>query len=85
MLYSRGIKTKALCLKLKVKDLSQGKVGVSIMFTDETPLPVEKVLKLTQRKDNKYSLTPDNRLIVRMKDMIWPRVYEELKFISDLC
>ncbi|MEZ4870965.1 MAG: transcription-repair coupling factor [Bdellovibrionales bacterium] len=72
---------RALCLKLKIKDLSQGKVGLSLMFTEDTPLKVDKVLKLTQRADKKYSLTPDNRLIVRMKDVSWPRVYDELNFL----
>ena len=76
---------RKLCKELKIKDLSSGKLGVSLMFLDDPPLSVEKVIELTTRENKKYTLTPDNRLIVRMKEVTWPRVVEELVYLKSLC
>jgi transcription-repair coupling factor (superfamily II helicase) len=57
-------------------------VGISLRFSEKTPLSVDKVLKLCQRENKKYSLTPDSRLIIRMKEITWPRVYEELLLLE---
>lgn len=70
---------------LKVKDITAGKVGLSLILDDKTPLSIEKILKLTQRSDKKYSIAPDNRLKIRMKEVSWPRVYEELEFLKTNC
>ncbi len=69
---------KFVCKKLCAKELNQSSVGISLRFNENTPLSVEKVLKLCQRENKKYSLSPDSRLIIRIKDVTWPRVYEEL-------
>lgn len=76
---------RKLCKELKIKDLSSGKLGVSLMFLDDPPLSVDKVIELTLRENKKYTLTPDNRLIVRMKEVTWPRVVEELVYLKSLC
>lgn len=70
---------KNLCKTLKVKDLTQSRVGISMTFKDNTPLSVEKILKLCQRANKKFSLTPDSQLVIRIKEVTWPRVYEELQ------
>ncbi len=75
---------RKFCKDLCVRDITAGKVGLSLVFTESTPLTVDKFLKLTQRHDRKYSLAPDNRLIIRMKEVRWPRVSEELQFLSSL-
>ncbi|NQY99176.1 MAG: transcription-repair coupling factor [Bdellovibrionales bacterium] len=76
---------RMLCKQLAVRDLSSGPRSISLSFTDQTRLPVKKVIELTNRPNKKYSLTPDQRLNIRMKEITWPKVYEELKYVLSLC
>jgi transcription-repair coupling factor (superfamily II helicase) len=76
---------RMLCKQLAVKDLSSGPRSISLSFTEQTKLPVKKVIELTNRPNRKYSLTPDQRLNIRMKEITWSKVYEELKYILSLC
>ncbi len=73
-----------LCKKLFIKDLSQAKKGITLVFTSDTPLKTEQVLKLTSRADNKYSLTPESKLLIHMKDKSWERIYEEISYLAKL-
>ena len=67
------------CLKLGIRDLSSGKETLVLSLTDQTPLSGSKIVPLVKQTNRKYSLQPDNRLKIRMKEMSWPRVYEELE------
>lgn len=73
---------KKQCKDLKVKDLTQSRVGISLTFYDKNPLSIEKVLKLCQKANKKYHLSPDSRLILRIKEITWPRVFEELQILK---
>lgn len=73
------------CRDLGIKDLSSGKVGVTLMFTEHTPLSTQKVVELTARANKKYSITPDNRLTIRINEITWPRITEELVYLLTLC
>jgi len=73
-----------LCKKLFIKDLAQAKKGITLVFTPDTPLKTEQVLKLTNRADNKYSLTPESKLLINMKDKSWERIYEEVSYLAKL-
>ncbi|MCB0385740.1 MAG: transcription-repair coupling factor, partial [Bdellovibrionales bacterium] len=75
---------RRLCCDLGIKDLNAGANRISLAFTDQTPLPVNKVIELTSRENKKFSLTPDSRLIIRMNEITWPSVYEELVLIKRL-
>ena len=66
------------CLKLGIKDISSGKESLVLSFTEHTPLPVEKVIELASQANKKHSITPDNRLKIRIKEISWPRVFEEV-------
>lgn len=66
------------CRDLGVRDLSAGKVGVALAFTEHTPLSPQKAIELASRANKKYGLTPDSRLTIRMNEVNWPRVVEEL-------
>ena len=76
---------RALCKELQIRDLSSGLNSVSLSFTDHTPLPVEEVIRLTAQENKKYSLTPDNRLRIRIREIQWPQIYEELGYLKKLC
>lgn len=76
---------RQLCKKLCAKDLSSGRVGISLLFTERTPLPIERVLELARRENKKYGVTPDSRLNIRMSEITWPRIYDELLYLLSLC
>lgn len=69
---------RAQCKELKIRDLSAGAKSISLVFTEKTPLKSEVVIGLAMRENKKYSITPDNRLNIRMNTISWPAVYEEL-------
>jgi transcription-repair coupling factor (superfamily II helicase) len=76
---------RLLCKTLGVRDVSSGINTISLLFTDKTKLPPQKVIELTQQANKKYSLTPDNRLKVRMNTITWQAVFAELEYLQKLC
>ncbi len=73
------------CLRLGVRDISSGRENLVLSFTEQTPLPVAKVIDLTSQSNKKYSITPDNRLKIRIKEISWPRVLEEVDTLLQFC
>lgn len=76
---------RLLCKKLCVRDLSCGPKTLSLTITEETPLSTNKLIQLAGRPNKKYSITPDQRLNVRMNEITWPKVYDELQYLLSLC
>ncbi|RYZ89190.1 MAG: transcription-repair coupling factor, partial [Proteobacteria bacterium] len=72
---------RKLCKELGVRDISAGAKSVSLIFTERTLLKPETAIQLAMRENKKYSLTPDNRLNIRMNSITWTNVYEELEFL----
>jgi transcription-repair coupling factor (superfamily II helicase) len=72
---------RKLCKDLGVRDLSAGVKSISLIFTEKTALKPETAIKLAMRENKKYSLTPDNRLNIRMNNITWSSVYEELEYL----
>lgn len=75
---------RKVCRDLCVRDLSGGKASISLAFTERTPLATPKVVELASRANKKYSITPDNRLNVRMHELTWPRILEEIEYLASL-
>lgn len=75
---------RKLCKDLGVRDISAGVKTVSLIFTEKTKLSPEQAIKLAMREAKKYSLTPDNRLNIRMEVIGWSQVYEELKYLLNV-
>ena len=73
------------CKDLGIQDLRSGKNVITLVFTKDTPLPPKKVVELSLRENKKYSITPDNRLKIRMNDIQWPKIYEEVSYLKTLC
>jgi transcription-repair coupling factor (superfamily II helicase) len=73
------------CRDLGVKDVSAGKSAISLAFTAQTALPPVEVVRLTTKENKKFSLAPDQRLKIRMNEITWMRVVEELEFLLKLC
>ncbi len=76
------------CKELGVRDVSAGLKSVSLIFTERTRLKPETVIRLATRdinsKEKKYSITPDQRLNIRMNNSSWSNVYEELNYLLSL-
>ncbi|MEI7972764.1 MAG: transcription-repair coupling factor, partial [Bdellovibrio sp.] len=73
---------RSVCKILCIRDLSAGVKTISLIFTENTPLKMDRLISLISRENKKYSLTPDHRLNIRMNTITWPLVYEELLFLS---
>ena len=69
------------CKRLGVKDISSGKEIVRLSFTDSTKVKPEKMVELSLKPNKKFSITPDSKLRIRIKEITWPRVYEELEYL----
>ncbi|MFN8945710.1 MAG: transcription-repair coupling factor [Pseudobdellovibrionaceae bacterium] len=72
------------CKNLGVRDISAGPKNISLIFTDKTKLPPQTAISLAMRENKKYSLTPDQRLNVRMNNITWSAVFEELQYLLSL-
>lgn len=75
---------RSQCRKLGVKDVSAGLKNISLKFSEKTKFKPETAITLATRENKKYSITPDNRLNVRMNNITWPAVFEELEYLLKL-
>jgi transcription-repair coupling factor (superfamily II helicase) len=75
---------RAECKKLGVRDVSAGLKNISLVFTEHTKLKPETAIQLAMRENKKYSITPDSRLNIRMNNITWPAVYEELQYLQKI-
>lgn len=72
------------CKDLGVRDISAGLKTISLVFTDKTRMKPETVIQLALRENKKFSITPDQRLNIRMNTITWTAVYEELRQLLKL-
>ncbi|MBX9767874.1 MAG: transcription-repair coupling factor, partial [Bdellovibrionales bacterium] len=72
------------CKLLGVRDLSSSPKSISFAFTDRTPLGPDKVVDLAVKKPQKFSITPDNRLSIRLDQMTWPQIFDEVVSLAKL-
>lgn len=75
---------RSQCRHLGVKDIGAGLKNISLKFSEKTKLKPETAISLAMRENKKYSITPDNRLNIRMNTISWPAVYEELQYLLKL-
>ena len=69
------------CKDLGIKDLSAGSKSISLVFTAQSPIPSEVFIELATRQKQKYQLTQDSRLNIRLQEITWPNVYHELELL----
>lgn len=72
------------CKELGIRDISAGVKSISLIFTEHTKLAPEKVIQLAVKESQKYSLTPDNRLNIKLPTIAWAPVYDELNELIKL-
>lgn len=73
---------RKMCKDLGVRDISSGPKNISLTFTNQTPVKPESIVRLTQNENKKYTITPEQKLIIRFSSEKWAPIYEELKFLK---
>lgn len=72
---------KRICKDKGIKEVKSGPKTLSLTFDAQTQISVERILKLTQLENKKYKLLPGDRLIIRMNEVDWPKIYDEISFL----
>ncbi|WP_413292131.1 transcription-repair coupling factor [Bdellovibrio sp. HCB185ZH] len=72
------------CKELGVRDISAGVTSISLVFTEKTKLDPTRVIQLAMKESKKYSITPDNRLNIKMANISWSSVHEEIERLLSL-
>lgn len=75
---------RSLCRDLGVRDLSSGPKAISLAFTPQTQIPPQEIVKLAAREKGRITLTPDMRVNIRLDNITWPKIYEELQALRRL-
>jgi transcription-repair coupling factor (superfamily II helicase) len=75
---------RSVASKLGASDLSQGTKNIILTLTDQTPIKPELAIQLSMRENKKYQLLPNNRFAIRINEVSWLRVYEELEALIRL-
>lgn len=75
---------KKYCKDLAIRDLTAGTKSITLSFADFTPLKPETLIELVTGHKKKYSITPDSRLVIQMKEISWPQIYAELNSLKEL-
>jgi transcription-repair coupling factor (superfamily II helicase) len=72
---------RSVASKLGASDVSQGQKNIILTLTEQTPITPELAIRLSMRENKKYQLLPNNRLTIRINEITWPRVYQELEML----
>jgi transcription-repair coupling factor (superfamily II helicase) len=65
--------------RLHVVRLSAGPKRTTLQFLPTTPISPEKLVALIQKASDRYALSPDQKLIVTMRDTSLTSLLEELE------
>ena len=68
---------RKVCKELGVIDLSGGPSSFSMKFSSDTKVNPQKVVSLANSEKAKYSLTPDQRLRIKLGTVTWPEILKE--------
>lgn len=69
---------RAICIRFGITDLSQGLKNITLTFSSATPIKGELAIAASMRDNKKFQLLPNNRFSIRINDITWSRVYNEL-------
>ena len=72
------------CKTLGIKDLSAGMKSLSLLMSEHTPLTTPTLIRLATKENKKYSITPDNRLNIRLQNITWENALQELVLLEKL-
>lgn len=72
---------KRICKDKGIKEVKSGPKTLSLTFDLQTKISVDRILKLTQLENKKYKLLPGDRLVIRMNEISWSNIYDEIIFL----
>ncbi len=72
---------KKICKDKGIKEVGSGPKNLSLKFDTSTTMSIDRILALTRQENKKYKLLPDDRLLIRMNEITWPRIYDEINFL----
>ena len=72
---------KSTCREKGIKDISSGPKNLKLKFDPSTKISVQRVLELTQQPNKKYKLLNSDHLLIRINEISWSRIYEEIQFL----
>lgn len=73
--------TKNLCKKLGVQDLKVSSNIVSLKFIAKPHINHGRLFDLVKKKKSRYTLSPDQRILIQSQNTTWPELYEEVQFL----
>lgn len=74
---------RKFCKDLGIRDLSAGAKSISLTLDLSTPITPKIAIELASRPTKKYQLTPENQIIIRINEITWARVVEELQLLKN--
>lgn len=72
------------CKNLGIRELTTGKVNISMTFSPNTKVEINKLVDLALKEPNRFKLTPDSKLLIRMPEVEWPKVLDAVKKLEKL-
>lgn len=69
---------RSICIHYGITDLSQGLKNITLTLSAKTPIKAELAIAASMRDNKKFQLLPNNRFLIRINDISWSRVYNEL-------
>lgn len=73
---------RKFCKDLGIKDISKGPTNLSLSFSEITRVKPDAVVQLAMKSSKKFTLSPDQKLIIKMKNDGWAPILEELKHLK---
>ncbi len=74
--------TKNICRKMGVKDLKTTSKNISLKFIDKPNINPSTLLSLIKTQSKKYTLSPDQRLLITKNNLKWNQIYEEISSLQ---
>ena len=72
---------KKTCKEKGIKAISSGPKNLKLQFDSSTKISVQRVLELCKLPNKKYKLLNNDHLLIRMNEISWSRIYEDIQFL----
>ena len=69
--------------QLHVIRLSSGPKKTSLQFAESTPAKPELLIQLISKNREKYSITPDQKLVFTCEEATWQNLLHEVQLVAD--
>ncbi len=74
--------TKNICRKMGIKDLKTTSKNISLKFIDKPNINPSTLLALIKKQPKKYTLSPDQKILIAKDNLKWDQIYEEISSLE---